>query len=80
MLHDTFESFSARSPVFAHLSATMQGLTTIRAFNAQHMLCKEFDHHQVIDRFIKFNRGFFISTLTVNFLPSLLYISFNFNF
>lgn len=36
----------ARSPVFSHLSSSLQGLCTIRAFRAQERLQKAFDAHQ----------------------------------
>ncbi|KAK4317272.1 hypothetical protein Pmani_011632 [Petrolisthes manimaculis] len=35
-----------RSPVFSHLSASLQGLTTIRAFQVQQSFIQDFDQHQ----------------------------------
>ncbi|XP_033226561.1 probable multidrug resistance-associated protein lethal(2)03659 [Belonocnema kinseyi] len=35
-----------RSLVFSHLSDTLQGLASVRAFKAQECLAKEFDNHQ----------------------------------
>lgn len=37
---------TTRSPVFSHISASLNGLSTIRAFEAQEMVSKEFDSHQ----------------------------------
>lgn len=39
--------FIAKSPTFTHLAATLNGLSTVRAFNAEELLKNEFDHHQV---------------------------------
>lgn len=36
----------AKSPAFTHLGATLSGLSTVRAFNAEHLLRNEFDNHQ----------------------------------
>lgn len=38
--------FSAKSPVFTHLASTLNGLSTIRSFNAENVLKNEFDLHQ----------------------------------
>jgi len=39
--------FTARSPLFTHVAATMQGITTIRALNCQELLVQQYDGHQV---------------------------------
>ncbi|KYN17539.1 hypothetical protein ALC57_10161 [Trachymyrmex cornetzi] len=72
-----------RSPVFAHLSATLQGLSTIRAFGAEAILTKEFYNYQDIHSsawyiFISTSRAFgflldvfcvlYITLVTLSFL------------
>lgn len=39
---------TAKSPVFTHLAATINGLSTIRACNKQEILQREFDYFQDI--------------------------------
>lgn len=36
----------ARSPIFTHISATLQGILTVRAFSAENILIDEFDRYQ----------------------------------
>lgn len=38
-----------RSPIFSHLNASLQGLSTIRAFRAQGILCREFNSHMDVN-------------------------------
>ncbi|KAJ2946364.1 hypothetical protein O0L34_g12402 [Tuta absoluta] len=72
-----------RSPVFSHLNATLQGITTIRAFGAQEALIREFDNHQDLHSsawylFIASSRAFgfwldlvcvvYIAVVTLSFL------------
>ncbi|KYN28047.1 hypothetical protein ALC57_02483 [Trachymyrmex cornetzi] len=62
-----------RSPVFAHLSATLQRLSTIHAFGAEAILTKEFNNYQDIHSsawyiFISTSRAFWAITQSTNLI------------
>lgn len=72
----------ARSPIYSHLSASLNGLTTIRSFGAQPILIKEFDkiqdnHSSAFYLFISTSRAFgfwldlfcvmYIAVVTISF-------------
>ncbi|KAJ8684018.1 hypothetical protein QAD02_019810 [Eretmocerus hayati] len=69
-----------RSPVFNHLSASVYGLSTIRALGAQNILIKEFDNHQDLHSsawFIFFSGsrafGMYIEYLCLVFIAIVVY-------
>ncbi|CAG9830782.1 unnamed protein product [Diabrotica balteata] len=71
-----------RSPVFAHLNATLQGLTTIRSNGAEKILVEEFDYLQDIHSsawfmFLFTSRAFglWLDLICTLFI---LYVTFNF--
>ena len=55
-------NFEARSPVFSHVSTTLSGLTTVRAFSAENTFEKQFfkyqnDHTSIFFLFLCTSRG-----------------------
>ncbi|XP_035659576.1 multidrug resistance-associated protein 4-like isoform X1 [Branchiostoma floridae] len=64
---------TTRSPVFSHLSATLQGLWTIRAFGAQESFQQEFDAHQDLhsEAWFLFLAGSRWMSVRIDFLASL---------
>jgi ATP-binding cassette subfamily C (CFTR/MRP) protein 4 len=54
---------SARNPVCNHLSSSLQGLATIRAFKAQEILIQEFNKHQDMHTAVFYKLVAFYNTL-----------------
>lgn len=70
---------SAKSPVYTHLSATLHGLSTIRAYKAEKILENEFDCHQDTHSacwylFISANMafGFILDFMSLVFIASII--------
>ncbi|KAI4484424.1 hypothetical protein M0802_013061 [Mischocyttarus mexicanus] len=70
-----------RSPVIDHVSATLQGLSTIRALNAEKILIGEFDNHQDLHSsawfiFFSASRAFGIYIELISLIYNAIIISF----
>ncbi|XP_063908439.1 probable multidrug resistance-associated protein lethal(2)03659 isoform X2 [Zophobas morio] len=70
-----------RSPIYSHMSASIYGLSTIRAFSAQRVLTKEFDdyqdkHSSAYYIFLASNRcfGFWIDATSAVFIACAIFI------
>lgn len=83
--HFVIYSFSfraAKSPVFTHISATLYGLPTIRAFQAQNILRDEFESHQDLNtavwfmfNAVSYGFGMFVFDLIVYiFIGAVIYL------
>ncbi|GFS16304.1 multidrug resistance-associated protein 4 [Elysia marginata] len=73
---------TTRSPVFSYLSATLQGLHTIRAMHMEQQLTREFDAHQDLHTeawflFLATSRwlGIRLDWLSVTFIACVVYFS-----
>lgn len=72
--------FLAKSPVFTHVNASFQGITTIRAFGVQNILQSEFDslqdtHSSAYFTFVSCSRTFalWIDTLSAIYIALVIY-------
>ncbi|XP_051154777.1 probable multidrug resistance-associated protein lethal(2)03659 isoform X2 [Leptopilina boulardi] len=70
-----------KSPMFSHLNATIQGITTIRAFKAENLMIKEFDESQDLNSsawllFAACGRAFayYVEILCTIYLAVIIYI------
>lgn len=82
----TNTNFLARSPIFSHMTTSMHGLATIRAFFAQEILIKEFDDYQDNHSaawyiFIASNRcfGFWLDMISITYMGVSIFILLYFN-
>ncbi|KAF5283711.1 hypothetical protein FQR65_LT13746 [Abscondita terminalis] len=71
-----------RSPVFAYMNTSLQGITTIRAFGAESILEKEFDNHQDLHSsawylFISTSRafGYWVDCISVIYIATVTAVS-----
>lgn len=53
-IHILLNFVLAKSPVFSHIAATLNGLSTIRALHAEELLRREFDDHQDLNTGVNF--------------------------
>ncbi|XP_043470125.1 probable multidrug resistance-associated protein lethal(2)03659 [Leptopilina heterotoma] len=72
---------TTKSPIFSHLNATIQGITTIRAFKAEDLMIKEFDNNQDVNSsawilFAACGRafGYYVEVLCTFYLGIIIYI------
>lgn len=50
-------NFAARSPIFSHTNATVEGLSTVRAFRAERQMMAQFDARQDLNSSASFMFG-----------------------
>ncbi|XP_058448247.1 ATP-binding cassette sub-family C member 4-like [Malaya genurostris] len=71
-----------RSPVFSHISTTLNGLPTIRSFGVQKLLITEFDQHQNVNTgaYFMFHCGRFAFGMVLDliFFTFLIIVTFSF--